>query len=368
MSKEKAKRILFAAGGTGGHLFPAQAVAEQIAASQPEIELLFSGAGLSSNRCFDQTRFAHREITSATPFGKGRISALCSLVKGMRESLALFSDFKPDLLIGFGSYHAFPLLCAAWIKRIPMVLFESNAHPGKVIRLFASSSLFTAVHFLEAKKYLKGEVVEVSLPTRHSMNKKRVTQEEARKKLGLRIDCFTLLVFGGSQGAQRINQMISALLPLLGLPIQLIHLTGNSGAAQEIAHQCAQLGIPAYVREFEKEMDLLFSAADLAICRSGAATLAELIDFELPSLLIPFPFAADQHQLKNARFAEKEVQGSLLLEERTLTVELLKEAIHSLADPTALRYSQMRNAIRHFKKQCRKDDLSTLILERINHA
>ncbi len=143
MSIRKAKKILFAAGGTGGHLFPAQALAEQLMGDS--VELLFAGARLSQNAYFDKTKFPYHDIASTTPFRGGVLKALKStgiLIKGIRESLRLLSQEKPDLVVGFGSFHAFPVLCAAVLKKIPLVLFESNAIPGKVIRLFSKRAVF----------------------------------------------------------------------------------------------------------------------------------------------------------------------------------------------------------------------------------
>ncbi|MES2122125.1 MAG: UDP-N-acetylglucosamine--N-acetylmuramyl-(pentapeptide) pyrophosphoryl-undecaprenol N-acetylglucosamine transferase [Chlamydiota bacterium] len=205
-------KVLFAAGGTGGHLFPAQALAEKLTG----VDVLFSGAKLSTNSYFDRNKFTYRDIDSTTPFRGNfmqKIQSVVILLRGIWQSLRLLSNERPDLVVGFGSFHSFPLLCAAALKRVPLVLFESNAVPGKVIRLFSRFALYTAVYFPESERYLKGKVHAVEIPSLKSRTS--LNAQEARRQLGLDPDCFTLLVFGGSQGAKALNALILNLLPLL---------------------------------------------------------------------------------------------------------------------------------------------------------
>ncbi len=358
------KKILFAAGGTGGHLFPAQALAEQLIGDG--VELLFAGARLSQNVYFDKTKFPYHDIASTTPFRGGLLKALKStsiLIKGVRESLRLLTKEKPDLVVGFGSFHAFPVLCAAVLKKIPLVLFESNAIPGKVIRLFSKRADLTGIYFSEAKNYLKGKTVEVEIPVRGSCTIEPVSKQEALVQFNLDPDLPTLLVFGGSQGAKSINGTILGLLPILShekLPFQLIHFTGNEETALEISRLCEQLNIPCYAKKFEPRMQLAWSAADIAICRSGAMTLSELLHHEVPGILIPYPAASDGHQLKNALFLEKQVGGAIHILDSSLTPQALAAALHAFDAP---KRSEMKKAITHFKAKQKKADLGRLIKE-----
>src|SRR5271170_6437047 len=140
MPNNQVNKILIAAGGTGGHLFPAQALAEQLSQENVGVELMFAGAKLSENAYFDKTKFRFCDIASMTPFQGSPFKMLKSagvLIKGIGQSLRLLSQEKPTLVVGFGSFHAFPVICAAAMKKIPLVLFESNAIPGKVVRLFS---------------------------------------------------------------------------------------------------------------------------------------------------------------------------------------------------------------------------------------
>ena len=352
MSK-RSHKVIFAAGGTGGHLFPAQGLAEQMLKQHPGIDLSFAGAKLSDNAYFDKVKYPFRDIPSATPLCGNIFKAfrsIGSLFQGIFHSLALLSEKKPDLVIGFGSFHAFPVLCAAVIKKIPLILFESNSIPGKVIKLFSKRAIVTAIYFEEAKQHLKGKTVEVEIPIlRRSMPK-----EEACRGLSLDPRIPTLLVFGGSQGAKQINQYILEGLPSLK-SFQLIHLTGNEETAKEINQLCATLQIPCYVKKFEAQMEKIWGAADLAVCRSGAMTISEILHYEVPAILIPYPSATDQHQLKNALFMEKKVGGAVHCPQSSLTTASLCEKILHFA------ILEKKERIKNFKKQNKKEDLGSLI-------
>lgn len=324
------KKILLAVGGTGGHLFPAQALAEEIL-EQGSIDILFAGANLNTNPFLDKERFRFKEIKSATPFRRNPLRSCFTLLKGVKESWRLLKEEKPDLIIGFGSYHSFPLLFSAKWKNIPFVLFEADTIPGKVNRLFSRDALFTAIHFSHAKKQLKGKSISVSMPSKHYRSGGSVTQAQAREFLGLDPECFTLLVFGGSQGARGINKNVYELLSLLRniqFPVQLIHVTGHEETSAKIKNLCISLGIKCYVREFEPHMSYLWKAATLLIGRSGASTLSEMIHFEVPGILIPYPHASDHHQLINARFLEQEVKGGICVLEQKVTAEELFKRIY----------------------------------------
>jgi UDP-N-acetylglucosamine--N-acetylmuramyl-(pentapeptide) pyrophosphoryl-undecaprenol N-acetylglucosamine transferase len=345
-----------AAGGTGGHLFPAQALAEQLLKEDPSLELFFAGARLSTNTYLDKQRYRFCDVASATPFRGSFLKAIFTLLKGFRESYALFSREKPSLVVGFGSFHVFPLLLAAVIKRVPLVLFESNAIPGKVVRLFSKRAKWTGVYFSSTKELLKGDSVEVEIPALHTTTP---SKEQARKELHLEPHLKTLLVFGGSQGAQKINQHLLSALPLLkkeGFCFQLIHLTGCSKAASATSSLCEELAIPCYVQTFEKRMQVVWAATDLAICRSGAMTVSELLRHGVPSILIPYPAASDQHQLKNANFMAEKVGGATVMLESDVTPELLCQQILNVS------HLSLQTAMKEFKLEQKKEDFCKLVL------
>ncbi len=351
----RSKNILIASGGTGGHVFPAQALAKQL--QKKEYNVLFMGKGLDRNKYFRRDLFASHSIDSATPFRKGifkKILSIVSLARGIWQAFLEIKEFQPTVVIGFGSFHSFPVLVAAFLRKIPIVLFESNSVPGKVNRLFSRYSLFCGIQFPQAKERLKGTCHEVVMPFWAEEDFQEIVKKEALDYFSLEADVFTVLVFGGSQGAAFINPIVAQSLRLLhqeNKPIQVIHMTGCEISSETIKIIYQESKMQASVKAFEKNMQLAWASADLVICRAGAATIAEMIEFEVPSILIPYPISADQHQLKNALFLSDKIKGSYCLEEKNLTSEkllfLLKEC-----NP-----ERMKTAIQLFKIQKQKKEL-----------
>jgi UDP-N-acetylglucosamine--N-acetylmuramyl-(pentapeptide) pyrophosphoryl-undecaprenol N-acetylglucosamine transferase len=359
---QKKPRLLIAAGGTGGHLFPAQALAQELFSKDPHLELLFAGAGLSANRYFNREIFHYLDVSSGTPFRGNILTTIPRIFKGIRKSLKLLEEYHPTLLIGFGSFHSFPLIVAALIKRTPFLLFESNAMPGKVNRLFSRWAEFTALHFMHAGKKLSGKTIEVSMPMGKRKEDFLIDQKAARIYFGLDPDRFTFLVFGGSQGAFSINKIFCEAAGFLGKIIpnfQVIHLTGHQKDAEKVRNAYALLGISACVKEFEEQMPKAWRAADLAICRCGAATVSELIASEVPSILIPYPFASDDHQRKNGEILEKEIQGARVVLESELTAEHLVHIIRELSLQGNL--EEMRKKLGQFHRESQKSSFSDLV-------
>ncbi len=317
------KKIIFSAGGTGGHLFPAQRVAQDL---QSSCEILFVGAKLGTSPFFDRSQFNFSEISSATFSLKNPLKIVKSLfliVKGFFQSLHILKTFTPDCVVGFGSYYSLPMLMAAWIKRVPILLHEQNTIPGKVNRLFAPYAKKVAITFPETKNYLKGNLIQVAFPLK----------KYSSGCLGITKERLTLLIFGGSQGSAALNHLILEAVPELSQklpPFQILHFTGTEEMALEARKVWSEYGIPHYVRPFEKEMGSALKLADLAIVRAGAATLAELIFFNLPALLIPFPHATENHQIHNGRYFVQEVQGGEMCLEQELKGSKLAQEIFLL--------------------------------------
>lgn len=318
------KKVLIATGGTGGHVYPAMALFDDLRGQLDDC--LIAGFRLSSNRFFDQTRYPYKEISS----GAG-IKQTFSILKGVQEACSLLSSFKPNLVVGFGSYHTFPLLLAATIKRVPFVLHAADTYPGKVIRWFSPYAQAVGVHFPESQKWIHGKTIEVHIPLRKGYQKGFVTKEEALRHFGLTPELPTVLVFGGSQGAQYLNKVVGEALPHFSFSLQFIHLTGSEEAQKELALKYQKQRCPHFIAPFEKRMDLAWAAADIAFCRSGAVSCAELLEFEKPALLIPYPHAMDNHQETNAQkmvemgLALKRLEGELAPKELdTLFYDLLQ--------------------------------------------
>ncbi len=334
-------KILIAAGGTGGHLLPAQ----QLAASlQSECDVLFAGHRLDTSAFFQREKYHFSSIRSA-PF-RLNLKGLALFIKesflGCFQSFRLIRRFSPDVVVGFGSFHSFPVLLAAVILRKKIVLFEANCLLGKVNRLFAPLSQIVASQFLLEKAPRNMRVVPL-LPW--TDQKRDIEKRQAIEGVGLSPDHPVCLVFGGSQGASFLNRSIPAAMPK---GIQVIHLAGNEKAALETSERYRAAKITAIVKSFETNMPLLYAAADFAVCRSGAGTMAELIRYSLPALLIPFPQAMDDHQRINAEFLAKKANGAKMLVEELADLSTLSQEIGQLIREK----NEMRSNLIRLRTQC----------------
>lgn len=356
------KKVIIAAGGTGGHLLPAQEIAKKL--QQKNVEVLFIGSGLQESTYFDRENFKFKEILAKTPFQKGLTTCLKSLyvlLKGIKQSSFFLKSFQPDLIIGFGSFHAFPVLCAAKLQKRPFMLFESNTVAGKVTKLFSPFAVYTAIHLPLVKK-IKGNLIEVNWPLR--AKETTLSQKKARQQLQLSPDRFTLLVFGGSQGASAINQSLPSICEQLlakGLSFQIIHLTGKSTSI-EVEQFCKKHNIPAFIQSFEQNMSQIFCAADIALCRSGAATIAELVHYQVPAILIPYPYATEQHQRENALFLGR-LSAAYVVQEEANMQQLIIPFLDKFYRESEIG-EQMRSSLQSLGSK--KKDLSDVIIETLN--
>lgn len=304
-------KVLIGAAGSGGHLFPAQ----QLKSALSDCEVLFAGHKLEGSPFFDSEKIPFQEISSA-PLKRGFFKAVW---KGFWQSAALIRSFHPDVVVGFGSYHTFPLLLAATLMGKKIILFEANTTLGKVNRLLAPFAKKIAFQF----SYSHKKAVLVPFLPWGIKKEAKASVEKARQYFGLDSKKTTLLVFGGSQGASFLNREIPAAIDRVKGEIQVIHVTGKGGGS--VCYKSA-----ACVKEFEKEMSMAYIAADAVICRSGAGTIAELIQYQVPALLIPFPNATEDHQRKNGEFLVQKTQGARLLLQRDATLDRLVFEIESL--------------------------------------
>lgn len=353
---------MIAAGGTGGHLFPAQALAKHLKQNHPDIDILFIGGNLSTNPFFQKNNFVFKEISTSS-FSLKKPWQIAKLLKGFFQSWKHISYFRPDYIIGFGSHYCMPVLAAALVKKSPYILHEQNSIPGKVNRLFSHSSTLTAITFPQSEQYFacKTKIVEFPMWNSHPAQ----SASEAKKYYGLDLEKKTLLIFGGSQGARYINQLLLQATPLLSkMPIawQILHFTGKNADPAQYRIAYEKFNIPHVVKEFEERMDIAWQAADFAITRAGAASIAELIHFEVPSLLIPFPQATDDHQKHNGNYVKDKVRGAILKEQSDLNAEILCQLLSDLfVDPSLI--SQLQANITLYKKTITKEKLEKIILD-----
>ncbi len=332
------KKFLIAAGGSGGHLFPAQ----QLACKLKDCEVMIAGHKLKENPFFLQKN-PFREISAAVPKKGNYFRFFFSTLFGFFQSIVLLLKFSPDVVVGFGSYHTFPILLASFFLRKKIVLFEANCVLGKVNRFFAKAASKVAIQFPLTLPLSKTVFVSL-LPWGEKKEMPKVSCEEARIYFGLQPHFTTILVFGGSQGASFLNEIMPKAVPFLSeKKVQMIHLTGKGKTTYGEKNVC--------VKEFEERMDLAYMASDVVICRSGAGTLGELIRYKKPSLLIPFPFSSEDHQLENGRFLTHVVKGSRLLKQDEASSEKIGQEMNLLLKDI-LKYKQ---ALAAWEVKDRKD-------------
>lgn len=358
------KKVLITAGGTGGHVYPAQALAGQLLKHVSPSDILFVAAGLAKNRHFESHRYSFQEISSAPLFSRNPLKigkGVVNLFKGIHQSTAILKAYRPGVVVGFGSYYTVPILIAAKWLNIPIILHEANSVPGRANQWLAPFADHIAIHFPSTSSYFKKKSIEVGLPLREGYHVNAVRKEEALAHYGLSLHQKTLLICGGSQGARAINRLIEGCLPLLkSLSLQVIHLTGDVGKAQELKLLYASHQISACVKAFEHQMQFAWGAADGFVGRSGASTIAESIEFEVPGILIPYPYATDRHQEKNADFLVETVQSGWKLLEPTVTAERLGKKIEGIVEQK--QHSVFKKALQAYKQRPHQISLCQLIL------
>lgn len=332
-------KIVIAGGGTGGHLFPALAVAEVLQERGDEVVIFISEKEVDALATRDRTEFRYEKLP-VIGMPKLFSPAIFGFVKRFNESLApcraLYKKFQPDAVLGMGGFTSTAPIFAGMRRKIPTFLHESNAIPGKANRLNAKMVTTVLLGFEDCAKYFPRAKCEVTgTPIRKTLAQ-RIPKEEALTAFGLESGRKTLLVMGGSQGAHGINEaMIRALPQLKEIPIQIIHLTGAQEEQLMVANYRRE-SIPTYVAGFCHQMENAYSAADFAIARSGAASVSELSHFGIPSLLIPYPAAADNHQALNAEIFERAGAAAVLKQADTTADTLVEKIRWFLGDPARL--------------------------------
>ncbi|MBY0401643.1 undecaprenyldiphospho-muramoylpentapeptide beta-N-acetylglucosaminyltransferase [Myxococcota bacterium] len=337
-----ARRFVITGGGTGGHVTPALALGEAIVDRGDEVLFVGSRRGLES-RLVPDAGFELRVLPSEQVMGRnlaGRMRGALSILRSVGSALRILWQYSPDAVISVGGYAAMPTALAAWLLRRPLFLVEPNAIPGRVNRLTARFARCVFVGFESARSFLpRGtEILCLGVPLRRALYRAFAAREAAR----VPTKPLHLVVFGGSQGARQLNENVpEALAKLAKGSLEVFHQTGETDRIA-VAARYAELGIEATVVAFEREMPKRYAWADLAICRAGALTVAELALAGMPALLVPYPFAADDHQSANARALE-EVGAARRIPAQPLDVNGLAQTIAELVT-TPGRLVQMRQA------------------------
>ena len=332
-------RLLLAAGGTGGHLFPGIAVA-QVAQREAAAEVLFVGTthGMEQE-VIPPLGFALQLIPAEQLRGRsiwGGLRALWAALRSIASAWRILSEFAPDLIFSIGGYASGPTVVAGWIRRIPCVLLEPNAIPGLTNRLLGRLATRVCVGFPRTvASFPDGKAVCTGNPVRW-----KAADLPALRGAEEKTDSFTVLIVGGSAGARRLNQTLPhafarlSQLPHFGLEadsagvLQIIHQTGKA-AHTEVLHVYEQLGVEAEVVAFIESMDAAYAAADLVICRAGATTVAELTALGKPAIFVPYPYAADDHQRANVEVLVQ-AGAALMILDTELNAERVSQAIQAL--------------------------------------
>ncbi len=318
-------RLIMAGGGTGGHLFPGLAVAREFQRRDAGTEILFVGSERGiEGRILPQEGFPLEAVPIKGIKGRGArglLEALYSVPVSFIRSLGIIARFRPECCIGLGGYASAPLLFAATVKRIRCAIMEQNLRPGLTNRILGwmVNRVFTT--FKESTPYFPpSKVVETGTPVRW--------QDLPRVKKG---DELTLLVFGGSAGAHRINMCVmdalGRLKDLAGV-LQVVHQTGETDY-NLIQDAYSSLPFTSEVKPFIDRMDQTYARADLVVCRAGASTIAEITAFGKAAILVPYPYAADDHQRLNAQ-ALKECGAAEMILDQELNGERLAAMIRDL--------------------------------------
>lgn len=321
-------KVIIAAGGTGGHITPGIAIGTMLQKQGHDILFVGTEKGMEVD-LVPKAGFELRYIHVAGLKGGilSQAKALVLLQKGITECRKLIQEEKPDLVIGTGGYVTAPLMMAGIQMKVPTMIHESNALPGKTTKWLAKHVDCVAVGFEAAKERLENgkNVVWTGNPSKMGMMIQ--SKEEAKAKIG--VPGKLLLVFGGSQGAQKINEVMVSLLQKNAFPhMTVIYATGPKHY-DAIKEQLPNLPTNVRLEKYIYNMEEVMRASDLVVCRSGALTVSEIAIVGIPSVLIPFPYAAENHQYYNAKALE-DVGAGVMIEEKDLTAEVLENTVTNL--------------------------------------
>ncbi len=331
-------RLMIAGGGTGGHLFPGVAVAEELRARDPDAEILFVGTerGIEARVLPDLGwELALIEISGLKTVGvAGAVRGLLRLPRALWQSRRLIRRFDPDVVLGVGGYASGPVLLAARLMGRATAILEQNSIPGLANKVLGKLVRTVFLAFDETRRFFRDDKIVMSgNPIRAAIREGLAAPRAAAAELP------HLFVFGGSQGAVALNQMTAEALALLAardFPVTVLHQTGKADL-EPTQRRYADAGIDADCRAFVVDMASEYRRADLVIARSGATTVAELTCVGVPAILVPYPYAADNHQEINARELVS-AGAATMFRQADLSPEILAEAIReTLGNRLALR-------------------------------
>lgn len=368
-------KVVVTGGGTGGHIYPALAVAEAVRRMHPDAEVRYIGgkSGMETE-IVPATGLPFHAVTSRKlrkVVSPSTVGVLFALLRGYREAAGYLREFAPDAVVSTGGYVAAATALAAARQGIPTLLQSQDVVPGRTNLWLSRWATRLCIWFAEsaemyAARGYGAKVVQTGVPIRRGVVSE-TAPKAARQAFGLHEDRYTVLVLGGSQGAQRLNEIVLETAPLLAGRVQWLHQTGvrNLAAVQEAA-AARNLTAPEYVPQafFDAaQVPLAYRAADVTVCRCGVSTLAEITANGLTGLLVPLPTAYADHQTANARAMVRAGAG-IHLPQAELTAEMLRQQIESLRTDPAQQH-RLAEASRAFGRPDAADRVAALICERL---
>lgn len=343
-------RVIVAAAGTGGHINPGLAIANKIKQEEKDSEIIFIGTNRGLEN--DLVPRAGYELKTIEAYGLSKklsidnIKKMCKTLGATSKARKIIKDFKPDVIVGVGGYICGPVVWAAKKEKIPVVLHESNAYPGKAVKHLAKNANVVLISFEEARKRIPNAKKIVFTGTPVKIQKRDYTKEEKSKILNeLKIEdkLPIILVFGGSQGAQKINEAIIGILTKkLNKKYQIIWATGPKQydiVKEELNQKSIDIEnvTNAKILPYIYNMEEIMNISDVIVARSGAMTITEISNLGKPSILIPLPNVSQDHQLRNAEVLQKIGAGKIILNDKLNSENLNQEISEIILNPTNMK-------------------------------
>lgn len=353
------KKILICGGGTGGHLYPALAIIEYIKDKYPLCELLFIGTERGLGReLIPQSGVNYKTVKSCGLILDGSISRkilniikfLYSLTLGFLQSFKIVLKFKPDIILGMGGYICAPVLLAGIFMSRKIALHEQNYIPGRLNSFFSRFARYIFISFSDTDKYLKvkkNKIIFTGNPVRKAVEQSKNIKPEF-EKWGLEKGRFTIIAFGGSLGAEKINNTIINLYNYFkdNDKIQILLICGSRFYNQLVKSEKNIIESKGKfilkIFSYISEMQEIYRISDVIISRAGANTISEIIECNIPSILIPYPYAVANHQFYNADFLARKGKA-ILIEDKDLNEEKIIKIIELLIKDDRKRYKEMKN-------------------------
>ena len=373
-------KVLMTGGGTGGHVYPAIAIANTIKNNIPDAEIAFVGTpkGIENRICrAEGYNIFHVEVKGIRrSLSPANIKALYLAVVSPIRAKKILKEFKPDVVIGTGGYVSWPIISAAAAEGIPTLLHESNVYPGLTVRKLQDKVDRVLMNFEETAKYLKNadddKLLCVGNPLRRGFE--TITKSEAREKLSISPNAKVLLSYGGSRGSQRLNETIAEVMRLMsekGSEVIHIHSTGDIGAVA-FKENFKKYGLDKNsnikVHEYIHNMPEVMAAADVIVCRAGAMTVSEISMMKKAAVFIPSPNVVENHQYKNAKLlADKD--AAVVMEEKNMTPERLRAEVERLLFDDDARHKMEENVYAFSNLQANRliyDEIMRIVNEYYN--